>query len=84
MGLGCSLPYSQGLFNNLYLEPNQVNIRNICNLHYKIKLNLWLTAPKGATSVDHTSETDWQMAVGRDGVTTITLRQLVPEPASRV
>ena len=26
-------------------------------------LNLWLTAPKGATPVNQTSATDWQMAV---------------------
>jgi len=30
---------------------------------FKIKLNLWLTAPKGTTPVNYTSATDWQMAV---------------------
>ena len=27
-----------------------------------IIINLWLTAPKGATVVNYTSVTDWQMA----------------------
>ena len=30
------------------------------------KLNLWPTAPKGATPVNFTSATDWQIAVRRD------------------
>jgi len=42
----------------------------------KIKLNLWLTAPKGATPVKQTSATDWQIAVRRDNVISITLRQV--------
>ena len=45
------------------------------NKKLKIKLNLWLTAPKGATPVNQTSATNWQMAVGRDNVISITLRQ---------
>ena len=28
----------------------------------KIKLNMWLTAPKGATPINQTPATDWQMA----------------------
>ena len=36
------------------------------------KINLWLTAPK----VNLTSATDWQMAVRRDNVISITLRQV--------
>ena len=40
------------------------------------KKNLWLTAPKGATPVNQTSATDWQMAVRRDNVISITLRQV--------
>ena len=40
-----------------------------------VKLNLWLTAPKGATPVNYTSATDWQMAVRRDNVIS-TLRQI--------
>ena len=39
-------------------------------------LNLWLTAPKGATPVNQTSATDWQIAVQRDNVISITLRQV--------
>ena len=42
----------------------------------KIKINLWLTAPKGATPVNLTSATDWQMAALRDNVSSITLRQV--------
>jgi hypothetical protein len=49
--------------------------RNI-KIELKIKLNLWLTAPKGATPVNYTSATDWQMAVRRDNVISITLRQV--------
>ena len=41
---------------------------------YDIKINLWLTAPKGATPVKKTSATDWQMAVRRINVIIITLR----------
>ena len=37
------------------------------------KLNLWLTTPKGATPVNKTSATDWQKAVQRDNVISITL-----------
>ena len=40
------------------------------------KLNLWLTAPKGATAVNLTSVTDWQMALRRDNVISITLHQV--------
>ena len=43
----------------------------------KLNLNLWLTAPKGATPVNQTSTTDWQMAVRRDIVISITLRRLI-------
>ena len=42
----------------------------------KIKLNLWLTAPKGAKPVNQTPATDWQMAARRDNVISITLRQV--------
>ena len=42
----------------------------------EIKLNLWLKAPKGPTSVNKTSAADWQMTVRRDNVITITLRQV--------
>ena len=42
----------------------------------KKKLNMRLTAPKGATSVNYTSETNWQMAVQRDNVISITLHQV--------
>ena len=42
----------------------------------KIKLNLWLTAPKGATPVNLSSATDWQIAVRRDNVIRITLCQV--------
>ena len=38
--------------------------------------NLWLTAPKGATPVNWTSATDWQMVVRRDNVISITLSQV--------
>ena len=41
-----------------------------------LKLNLWLTTPKGAAPVNQTSATDWQMAVQRDNVISITLRQV--------
>ena len=40
----------------------------------KIKLNLWLTAPKGAKPVNQTPETDWQMAARPENVISITLR----------
>ena len=40
------------------------------------KLNLWLTAPKVVTPVNYTPATDWQMAVRRDNVISITLRQV--------
>ena len=43
---------------------------------YELKLNLWLTAPEGVTPVNYTSATDWQMAVRRDNVISITLRQV--------
>ena len=48
------------------------------NIHIiKIKkLNLWLTAPSGATPVNQNYTTDWQMAVRRDNVISITLRQV--------
>ena len=32
----------------------------------KNKINLWLIAPKGATPVNQTSATDWQMALLMD------------------
>ena len=40
-----------------------------------IKINQWLTALMGATSVDEISATDWQMAVRRNNVFSITLPQ---------
>ena len=40
------------------------------------KLNLWLTVPKGVRPVNQTSVTDWQMAVRRVSVISITLRQV--------
>ena len=45
-------------------------------LVFKLKLNLWLTAPKGATPVNQTSATDWQIAVRRDNVISIALHQV--------
>ena len=48
----------------------------IISIIIKIKLNLWLTAPKGATPVNETSATDWQMAAQRDNVISITLCQV--------
>ena len=41
-----------------------------------IKLNLWLTAPKGTTSVNQTSESEWQMPLRLDIVISITLGQV--------
>ena len=41
-----------------------------------LKLNLWLTAPKGVTPINKTSATDWLMAVQRDNVISITLHQV--------
>ena len=38
-----------------------------------ITLHLRLAVPKGATPVHYTSTTDWQRAVRRDNVTSITL-----------
>ena len=35
-----------------------------------------MTAPRGATPVNETSETDWQKAVQRDTVISITLCQI--------
>ena len=40
------------------------------------KLNLWFTAPKGATPVTWAQATDWQMTVRRDDVISITLRRV--------
>ena len=37
---------------------------------------MWLIAPKGATLVNLTSETDWQMAVQLHNMVSITLRQI--------
>ena len=41
-----------------------------------LKLNLWLAAFKGATPVNYISATDWQIALRRDNVISITLRQV--------
>ena len=49
-------------------------LRNIIKLNQK--LNLWLTAPEGATPANQTSATGWEMAVRRDNVISITLRQV--------
>ena len=38
-------------------------VRGSSYYQLKIKLNLWFTAPKGATPVNQTPATDWQMAV---------------------
>ena len=49
--------------------------RIIISITFKnLKLNLWLTAPKGAAPVNLTSATGWQMAARRDNVISITLR----------
>ena len=37
---------------------------------------MWLTAPKGATPVNYTFATDWQMAARRNNVISITLRHV--------
>ena len=77
------MPHSQYFFTNPHPERNlssllycelffkiHSNIFVILTKYYnKIKINLWLTAPKGATPVNWTSATDWQMAVQRDNVT---------------
>ena len=59
---GGSMPHSQGLSNNSYREPNQPNSSHFFKIHSDIflqstpratvikKLNLWLTAHKGATN----------------------------------
>ena len=39
-------------------------------------MDLWLTASERATPMNYTSETDWEMAVRRDNVINITLRQV--------
>ena len=41
-----------------------------------LKINLWLTAPRGATSVNNTSGTNCQMEERRDNVINFTLRQV--------
>ena len=41
-----------------------------------IKLNLWITAPRGAKPVNQTSANDWQMAERRDNVISITFHQV--------
>ena len=43
------------------------------NIYSHKKLNLWLTVPKGATPVNETPATDWQM---KDNVISITVRQV--------
>ena len=53
--------------------PSTVKYLQICCSY--IKLNPWLSAPKGATPLNWTSATDWQMAVRRD-VISITLHQV--------
>ena len=42
----------------------------------KLKLNLCHTAPRVTKPVNMTSTTNWQMAVRRDNVISITLRQV--------
>ena len=37
---------------------------------------MWLTAPKGATPVNYTSATNWQIAIQPDNGISITLRQV--------
>ena len=40
------------------------------------KLNLWLSAPKEATSVNYTSATDWKMAVRRDNAVLSSIKSI--------
>ena len=42
----------------------------------ELKLNLWLTVPKGATPVNQTSTTDWQMAAQWDNMISIMPHQV--------
>ena len=53
------------LLQDLYFSPNIGRI--------KIKLNLWLTAPRGAITVNLSSVTDWDMVVRRDNMISIML-----------
>ena len=41
---------------------NSFNLRFLFEILKKLKINLWLTAPKADTLVYYTSATDWQMA----------------------
>ena len=42
----------------------------------KLKVNMWLTAAKGATPVNYTSATDWHMELRRNNVISNTLYQV--------
>ena len=50
---------------------------SIQEVYLELKLNLWLTALKGAKPVNKTSETDWQMTARRDNVISITHCQVL-------
>ena len=54
---------------------SDINVSTYSYIDLKIKTNLWLTAPEGATPVNYTSATDRQMAVRRGNAISITLRQ---------
>ena len=49
----------------ILLRPTLIYVIEFKTLKLKLnKLNLWLTAPKGATPVNYTSETDWHIMTG--------------------
>ena len=58
------------------LYVNDINLIMDKQCRNSIKLNLWLTAPKGPTPVNQTSATDGQMAARWDNVISIMLRQV--------
>ena len=51
-------------------------LKQVINKTINKYINLWLIALKGATPVNYTSATDWQMTILRDNVISITLRQV--------
>ena len=51
------------LLLNKKLPLHFIEIFNLLHSYNELKLNLWLKTPKGATPVNWTSATDWQIVV---------------------
>ena len=48
------------------MDSRKENIPKLKMFKFKLKPNLWLTTPRGATPIKYISVNDWQMAVRRD------------------